>query len=621
MAIQQDRRNFLQQAGGLFASMGLGTLGFGASEAAAQTPITVSDVANDNIIHLPRSYEGIRAISDEQTKVMLAAVTASGGESIAYYTPDAQGFSLERQVELYPDHTSSFAKNINFKSGTYATPEMVQQIESGENPEYHIPVLTADKQHIKGILVIKPPLDDLGRVQNAAEAQDAKDMHERSRIRQAKLNMAQYIVDQHADLFGKFTKQDFNKHHTIEAKKAYFIGLIKAMFETFPLEKGVDVDTHQAVQQAKTVDQLHDALREISLKDTGSQASHVLGVSEFMNLGMQAVNEAAAEQGRPQVITEDQRELGILMTILHDVGKTQFASTFMGGYPDGITQGQKDKFTEYFTNHNHDHPVLSMVTMLTYPAEAVTAASHHHGLFRHTPQDLYDNMKALAHDPAQAALDMLRNIGDSLAEKQKAVFNHFSVLSADGNIRPDELPPLSRMMRVADVAEAISGRASIPLPYALVELEKKVVATRNKDKPSREKNGQAAIPPSELEWKAGDTYEITPDTIDPDYLCFMIAHGVFEKYGQVRDEELGGAGAWKSTKNRGHEGEWNSAAGDNMHQAELSKAIGEEILKRYHWEERKEEIEQKIVSDIAACEFIKVNSPLQQRALKSGIIH
>lgn len=607
----QTRRGFFER----LASLALGTAVVSPARLIdapllAQEPIRVQDVTNDNAIHLPRTYEGIRAIADEQTKVMLAAVTASGGESIAYYTPGEQGYVLDKHVELYPNHTSNFPRVIEYKPGSYASPEVVQQVESGNNPEYHIPVYADAKREFppKGILVIKPPLDNLGRVQTPEQQKDAQDMHEEPRIRQAKLKMAEYIANEHADLFGQFTKNAVNKHHTIAAKKKYFTGLIKAMFETFPLAKGMDVDTYAPVRNARNADELHDALREVSRSDGGSQASHVLGVSELMNLGMLAVNEAAEAKGQKKVITEDQRELGVLITLLHDVGKTQFASSFMKGYPKNITKEQKDAFTEYFIDHNHDHPVLSMVTMLTYPEEAVTAASHHHGLFRHTPKDLYDSMKALAHHPVQAVLEMVNGIGQALDEQYKAVFEHYSVLKADGNIKPEDLPPLSRMMRVADVAEAITGRVSLPLSETLKELESKVVAERNVGIVGKQPNGtrdrkDTAYPEEILEWKKGDTYLITPDTIDPDYLCFMIDHGVFDKFGNIRDQEERKFGGeyWKSTQ------EGYSHMNDSE---ELQKAKAA-ILKRYHWEERKEEVETKILNDIAASEFIQANLPIQ----------
>src|SRR5690606_31633781 len=101
---------------------------------------------------------------------------------------------------------------------------------------------------------------------------------------------------------------------------------------------------------------------------------------------------------------------------------------------------------KYFIGKNHNHPLFTLVTLLLYQQDGLDSAAHHHGLFRYTDKELKEKL------------------GDD--------FDHYHILT--DNISMDKLPPLSKLLRVADVAEAITGQSvDKPLDVALLELAKK----------------------------------------------------------------------------------------------------------------------------------------------------
>lgn len=402
---------------------------------------------------LPRSVEELARLSDEQ-KIMLAAVTASGCDAVAYYAADGNGgYVADQIIQLYPPaHYRATGAQPQFGGtlgaydpGTHRTAEEVMS-----HKEYHIPVPLygadgAPTQHIKGVIVLHAPQEGFGRIQENAD-DDKKDMHEPVEARLAKLKMAQDIVGEHQDLFGAAGKaKSWDRHNDIKAKLAYFRRLIK---------------DSQATMGAGN-----------------DQNAHTEGVAQFMDAMVQ--NILNKDPANPR-ISNDQAELIHDLTELHDIGKSQMSSAFMKPWRHVSSQAAKD----YFFEENHNHPLFTMLELLLYPTEAKLAASHHHGVFRYGSEEL---KHALGED-----------------------FSKYTILK--DNMRPEEISPLAYLMRIADVAESMTGRGDKSLDEAVKELGEK----------AEMKDGKPVV---------------TPGSIHADYLCLAIHSGAFDASARNKNPE------------------------------------------------------------------------------------
>jgi hypothetical protein len=445
------------------------------------------------IDHLPRTLAELEALP-VQEKLLLAVTTASGSDAVGYYTPDLNGkLTLSEHIDLYPARKTAFAPGIDaYRPDTFAN-----EAAAAANATYHIPVYVTDAAGkstgiLRGVAVLHAPQGDFSRVQSEAEKVTSGDMHEPAIIRMAKLDMASHIMQRHQDMLGGRTQAELARrgmaearHKTIDEKLDYFTQLARDMFATFTAKPGEQPAQNAAVKNASTPQELISAVRAASGGYDSTQAAHVLGVAEIMNLAIGAVNK---DQPVP-IVNAKQAQLIELLTLLHDVGKTQMSSNFLKPWVNADPQS-KDEQERYGLDRNHNHPLFTTVTLLLDQQEGITAGAHHHGLFRYTTQELEEKFG-------------------------KGEFASHTILK--DNIPATELPILSRLMRVADVGESISRKTEQPMDYTLVELARK-----------------AGYDP---ETKTVKKVEITQGTIDPDCLCFYIDSGVFKAYGEQRNQQ------------------------------------------------------------------------------------
>lgn len=374
------------------------------------------------------------------------------------------------------------------------------------NATYHIPVPSTG-----GLIVLHAPQNAYSRVQNEAEAADQKDAHEQARFRKAKLEMAEHIVRAHEDLFAiepdswaeRFSREAKAEHHKTLPEKL-------AYFRTL-------------IEDMKK-----------TLGDESFQISHFTGVADMMTA---TVDKAINTPGK-DIVNPAQRELLNLIAQLHDVGKTQLSSAMLMPWRSGNKGTQEEN--EYSTSINHNHPLFTLTTMLLYEQEGLETAAHHHGLFRYTDEELK------------------RSIGDK-------GYQHYHILT--DNIPFDKLPPLSKIMRVCDVGEAIMRRS-----HKSVDETIRIMA---------EKAGYDA---------ATNSFKpVTQDanTIAPDYLCFMVANGVFDEFAKNHAD---------SVKN----------------DPEKTEQVKKAILDAFHYDEQKATLEPKLRDAIANDKLLTQNTGLSR---------
>ncbi|MDX2073990.1 MAG: hypothetical protein SFX19_06470 [Alphaproteobacteria bacterium] len=457
------RRGFLGKVGAWMSAAGLGglarSLGFADESEAVNNSAEASGAPADNaapkvIDRLPGSVEQLMQLSPEE-KVMLAAATASGCDAVAYYTADGHGaFSASEIIQLYPPahyresgtRQPEFAANLaEYNPATHTTAEQVM-----DNAQYHIPVpvYSADGRatdQIKGVIVLHAPQEGLSKLQSTA--QDHKnDLHEPVESRMAKLKMAEDIVSEHQDLFGASGRvKAWEKHNSIGAKLAYFKKIIGDAYAT--------------------------------MGEGNSQQAHMDAVAGLMDL---AVEKTLNKPGMKPLVDKAEAELIHDLAELHDIGKTQMSSAFLRPWRHLATEEDKRDFVE----HNHNHPLFTLLELLVYPAEAKMAAAHHHGVFRYSDEEL---KHALGED-----------------------FSQFTILK--DNLKPEEISPLSYMLRLCDVTESMTGSGKQSLEQAVQEMAAKV----------QMQDGKPVI---------------GANTIHPDYLCLMIKNGVFDNYDRPKDAE------------------------------------------------------------------------------------
>ncbi len=511
------RRNFL----GNILGAGLFPLGPFTARAAANAP---SAQRENPITRIPDHFDAVLALSPEQ-KVLLAATLASGCDAGGYYTPGANGneFTLNKHIGIY--HDIPFAPTLVYPPA--------------QNTPYHIPV-KADGQ-IKGVIVLHPSLVSVDQAEPAS-------------CRTAKLKMARDIIAEHSDLFGvsgEILQRRQQAHCSLEQKKQFFLTLIKDMFSTFTeLNPGHGPLTHRPVQAARNTQELKTALRAVAgVASDSDQYSHVLGVTELFEFAM---NKAVNGNPHHAVMNADQIEMGTLAALLHDVGKTQVPSQGMAKRPP--QNSGLDNLI--MTSRNGSHPYFTAVMLSLYP-EALDAAAHHHGLARYGEEE----QKKITADYQKM------HLGVSASD--------FTVMTGP-DIAPNRLPPLTKLLRVADVAESITGRVDKPMHEAIRQLGTVGRADNPKDLFNKVRIG------------ADEKPLITPDTVDPDCLCFLLANGVFEAYGEKRTNEASG---------------WLDKNKNPKYQKEEVAKIKTQILHNYGWdipairEQKEAEIRKAITSD------------------------
>lgn len=482
------------------------------------------------IEHLPRSYEEILALSNEQ-KIMLSAVVASGCDAVAYYTKNAQDkYELNKHIDLYNGNSTRFDDTIIAAAPRVDGPPRETKAENGDIT-YQIPVITGDT--VKGIIVLHE-----SNVKTMADERD-----QIAYASKAKLKMAQDIVNEHADLFGNLDvalkARAEALHRSLPQKRQFFMTLVKDMFATFlrDSKNPVDPQRHRDVATATTAAELRRALRAHDAASPVDQYSHVIGVTDLMSHTMR---KAVNADGKPPVMNDAQIELMELLTLLHDVGKTQIAShLFQPGYQPSNLDEAGDNY-----RRNGNHPLFTLLTLLMYERDALTTAAHHSGIKRYGPEEIH----SLQNSP-----------------RIRREFNQFTELGENGDIKARDLPALSKLMRIADVTEAITGRADKPLHEAISQLgaigkdgERFKMVRQNQD----------------------GSYKVTPDTVDPHYLCFMLANGVFEEYGRQREAETQG---WMS-KPQDAKGKQAVIAAQPKYDANKLIDVKARILHEYGWD-------------------------------------
>ncbi len=427
---------------------------------------------------LPDNVEKLIKLPDQE-KIMLAACTASGCDAVAYYTPDGKGgFQVDKIIQMYPDaHYAAsggasplFANNIAaYNPNTYKTAE-----QTLANKQYHIPIpLPAsdgkDSGEIKAIMVLHAPERGFGRLQDSVNYNPA-DFHEPVSCRMAKLQMAEHIVDHHQHLLG-------GKLHAILAQRNNASTENTAGNKENISKDREKIEFFQQIlaDQKKIIVENKDAV----MKDS-DQERHVSIVTEFMDLVAEKILNKDANN---PLAAGDKKELIHVLTELHDIGKAQMSSSFMRPWQQGNEQEIKER-QKYFVEQNHNHPLFTLLTLLMYPAEAKMSASHHHGLFRYS--------------------------SDQLSKELGADFAKYTILK--DNMKPEEISPLSYMMRICDVTSAIICRGlkgsgnKTDIASILQEMAERSKTTED---------GKAII---------------NPDSFHPDYLCLMIKNCVFEAY-------------------------------------------------------------------------------------------
>lgn len=445
------RRNFLQQVIGAIAAF----LGFAppaqqptTAQAAKPASTSFTPPAPEILAHLPGRVEDLVRLNDEY-KVMLSATTASGCDAAAYYKADDQGRLIaDKIVQMYPP--------AHYRESGGRQPQFAGQITGFQSAtfstadqvlahtEYHIPVYRRDA---KG----------------------------------DRTNILQGVIVLHAPQEGLSKLQDTATNNRQDMHEPVATRMAKLRLASFIVGEHEDLfgaagallkqreDRHHSISAKLGYFKKLIAESRATLGEGNDQQSHVDHVAKLMDITMNRLNKDPAHP----LVTPEQAELIHDLTELHDIGKSQMSSAFMRPWQRKIDDGRET----YFMEQNHNHPLFTLLELLLYPTDAKTAASHHHGVFRYGSDEL---KQALGED-----------------------FDRFTILK--DNLKPEEISPLSYLMRICDVAESMTGRGTVTMEQAVQQLADKVQL----------KDGQPVI---------------GPGTIHPDYLCLMIHNGVFDHF-------------------------------------------------------------------------------------------
>ena len=528
----------------------------------------------DHPDHLPRTESDLASLTIGQ-RILSSAVAASGCDAVAYYVPDGKGqFAMADHLDLYDfdhKHPTEFPLTLDgFHEGTYATEASVRAT-SDTGGYYQLPVRD-EHGELKAIVVLHPPQDGYVRIQNAVEAQKNRewrtlppeqkattslpDAHEPAAVRIAKLQMAGDIIDN----FSTSLLQNHNQMlangqdiGTAQEREAFLLKMAKDMFRSFPKKDAIPADAYAAVMNARNGEELRVAVRPLLKHDDAMQGPHTEGVADLMKYSVEALNEHTRKRHR---LTSDDQNTVELLAMLHDIGKSQFSYAFfqdwtMKGKTPEETAEQKQRNSE-LVGRNANHAYLDNVVLSLYPSSAKIVADHHHGHDRYTQAEL------------------TKNLGDQ--------GDHYVI--ATNHIAPDQVHMLSRMLRVADVMEAKTARATISISDALRQMAEGVADFGKNADGSTKSFKQVAEEIAKGGAPSFTLKPMDPNTIDRDALCFMIEHRVFQKYGAQRNADEIAAGNAKG---------WVDPKGNALYNAQDVQAVGDAILQALHWDERKQE--------------------------------
>ncbi len=482
------RRGFLGTVAALGATV-LGTFGLqGDSTAprtatAADTP-SAPPVINPTVIdRLPGNVPELEKLSDEQ-KILLAACTASGCDAVAYYTHNEQGsYSQTQRITMYPPE---------YYTGGTEKPTFAESIAGYQmNTHSGEAELRANKHY--HIPVYATERDGSATNQIKGIIVLHAPTHEFSQLQASssddKNDMREPVASRLAKL--KMAGDIVAEHQDLFGATGELLRKREEHHRTID---------NKIIYFTKLV-----ADTKATLTTDSEQLSHMDGVTDLMDIAVGSVVAKGSKQA----------QLIHALTELHDVGKIQMSSAYMRPWVKEKTA----EIQKYFDGENHNHPLFTLLELLLYPTDAKTTSAHHHGIFR------YDNEQL----KAKLGVDM----------------GKYTILA--DNMKLQDVSPLSRLMRVCDVTEAITGtRTDKPIHVAMQELADKVKIQ-------------------------GDKGEIAPNSIDPDYLCYAIQDGLFKKYGELRGAE------------------WKDKSGVGKYDAAQVETTGAAILERFGWNQQKHE--------------------------------
>lgn len=547
------RRNFVQTTAAGFVAL--------ATSDGSRPPIPQAAPKEQPITQFPDHYEAIFKLSNEQ-KIMLAAGVAFG-DAVALYKPGNAGFALDKHIDLYkkkPGEETKFAPIL--ADGKPGRPGEILKRQDEHGTTWRIPVLTADNK-VKAVVVLHESATDY-------------DKAEPEYCRQAKRRMAQDIVKEYSDLVGAsglMERQLESAHDRWNKRHDFYMKMVKDMFSTFTRAgdpgkgelMGIDPQAIADVSLAKDSHALKAGLRKWQKASSSDQYSHILGVSDLME---HTVKEAVNAPGADPKMSPEQTERMVLLALLHDV-KTQQPSQYLRFGAKEFTPEER----EFSTARNGRHPFDNAALLALNMQDALHSGAHHHGFKRYGPEEI-------------ASIKSKKTVSEN--------FNDFTMLSENGDVAPNDLPPLVKLLRVCDVTEAITGRVDKPLHEAVRQLGTIGEAFKPDDlynKIRKDKEGKPVI---------------NPDTIDPDCLCFMIVHGVFDAYGKQRTKEAEG---WISKKDN-----------RSKYDKEALGKIQQEVLARFGWvgegrAAKEAEFRKKLSADVLLMENSAQMAPSRAAAM------
>lgn len=567
-----DRREFLGAAGVAAAAV------TGCSDKAppARNDNAPAAAAKEQVVtHCPENYSEIFQLSAEQ-KLMLATAVVSGHDAVAFYKPGENGFVLDKHIDLYKQDTAFSGKldgNTHFQAPGdlrhyNKEKHIVAKTEGGESFHY-LPVWVKGSNTPKAVIALHVPNNEFAR----KEPEYCKD---------AKLKMAWDVAVEFGDLVGQ-SGEELRKrqdaHDAWDRRHDFYMQIVKDNFSTLTRAAdpkanevaGIDPQTIGEVNNAKNAFDLKAALRKWQKTTSSDQYSHVLGVTDLMEHTMKlAVNAPDAKiKASPELLERME-----LLALNHDI-KTQMPSQYMAPNANKPGQQENEFATERNGRHPYDNAILLALSGAKGAMDALHSGAHHHGFTRYGQEEIAD-------------LKRKQSVGEG--------FTSFTPLAKDGDVKPEELAPLVRLLRVCDVTEAITGRVNLPLHEAIRQLGTPGTMFEPKDiytKIRRDEKNNAII---------------NPDTIDPDALCFMIVNGAFKAYGQQRVQETGG---WKGRIVEGKQ--------VDKYDEKAVDAIQAKVLKEFGWDTPEGRQEKETAFRKALAEDIeKMEHPAQQAPARTG---
>lgn len=354
----------------------------------------------------PRSFKEIIALDDEQ-RITLATILASGCAAGAYYAKDSnphapERFTLQSGYHLYPDEQYAFASEL-----TEQQAEESKALGFGPNHTCTVPVVDRVTGEVKGIYMMKST-DEPGSFELLSQLKD-------------KLGIADFIANYHQDFLAP----------TSHAQKLGR-GSLKHLKE-FMAQPTLRLAYYKALDE-RMMATMDDESRNMQMR-------HLKGVGMLTEMALDALC--------PDM---DPTNKGIAVELarLHDIGKVQLSSMiFDDGYQAAAQGGAPDSaVNRYGLHRNHNHPVFSTLMLLFHEKDGLGAGLHHQSLLRYSRDDL-----------------------ERQKQKNGLSFSPEEITAIrDERLLPGQVPPLARLLRVCDVAESISGRTDKSMTATVSEL-------------------------------------------------------------------------------------------------------------------------------------------------------